>query len=187
MELNLGYFKMSRSKEGFCVNFSKEVAFPIEYHGRIIQGVPVPGNNLKNSFLSANQINDVIEKMCHAGNVVEYRICRVDLKEVPEKLLDSMVSPSKVLFISYTNLSTSQLSAVFKAIQASDVIEELYLREDNIKHVPAYQISASIPACRKVSLNDCSNNKEESIKPKVIHDSLSDILLEGKASRIFKK
>ena len=62
-----------------------------------------------------------------------------------------MVSISRVVFISYTKLSTSQLSAVFKAIQTSDVIEELDLREENIKYVPAYQITTNIPALKKKS------------------------------------
>eukprot|EP00092_Neocalanus_flemingeri_P020551 GFUD01022264.1.p1 GENE.GFUD01022264.1~~GFUD01022264.1.p1 ORF type:complete len:843 (-),score=156.45 GFUD01022264.1:136-2664(-) len=193
MELNLGYFKMSKSKRGFRISFSKQVVFhsamrrlprflPFEHHGQVIQGVHGAGNNSKNSFLSANQINDIIGTMCQSGQIVEFRLCRIDLKEVPEDLLAAMVSTAKVLNISYTKLSTSQLSAIFKATQVADGLEELELKEENLKYVPTYQITASIPSLKKVSLDDCSNNNEETAHPKGAQDSLSDILLEGLSS-----
>ena len=193
--LDLGYFKMKKKKTGFSVSFSKQVVFnsslrrfprllPFEHHGQVIQGVHGAGNNSKNSTLTASQINQILETMSSSGNVVEYRLCRIDLKEVPEHLLTSMVTSSRVLHISYTKLSTSQLTAILKAIQGTVGLDELELKEENLKYVPTHQITSCIASLRSALLDDCSNNNEAlsegTPSPKPSQDSLSDILIEGK-------
>ena len=185
---------MKKKKRGFSVSFSKQVVFnsslrrfprllPFEHHGQVIQGVHGAGNNSKNSTLSASQINQILETMSSSGNVVEYRLCRIDLKEVPEDLLTSMVTSSRVLHISYTKLSTSQLTAILKAIRGALGLDELELKEENLKYVPTHRITSCISSLRSALLDDCSNNNEAlsegTPSPKPSQDSLSDILLEG--------
>jgi hypothetical protein len=186
---------MKKKKNGFSVSFSKQVVFnsslrrlsrllPFEHHGQVIQGVHGAGNNSKNSTLSAIQINQILETMSSSGNVVEYRLCRIDLNEVPEDLLTSMVTSSRVLHMSYTKLSTSQLKAIFQAIRGAVGLDELELKEENLKFVPTQQITSCISSLRSAFLDDCSNNNEALSEgtscPNPSQDSLSDILLEGK-------
>ena len=190
----MGYFKMSRYKGGFRVSFSKQVVFsstlrrlprflPFEHHGQFIHGVHGAGNNSKNSILSANEITDILGKMCQSGKIVEYRLCRIDLSEVPEEVLASVLLTSRVVNISYSKLTKGQLSAIFKAVQESGVIEELDLKEENLKLIPTYQMTASVTALKRVSFDDCSNNNEENSSPKPHQECLSEILLEGLNSK----
>ena len=120
-----------------------------------------------------------------SGNVVAYRLSGIDLREVPGDLLNSMVTASRELNISGTKLSTCQLSAIFQAIQRADVLEELEIKEENLKYVPTQRITPCIAALKRVIIDDCSNNNEPAEETKVSkhsEDSISEILLEGKST-----
>ena len=104
-------------------------------------------------------------------------------EDVPERLLVSMVSTSRALLSKYASTTQSFQQVSFlqflKPYKQHMLFKELYLREESIKYNPAYQITANIPGLTKVYLDDCSNNNDESKKPKVTRDSQSNIWLEG--------
>ena len=193
--LDLGHLKMIKIRGGFRVCLSKQVVFnsvrrfsrlmPFDHHGQFFRGVHGAGNNSKNSDLSGSQVNQILEAMCMSGNVVAYRLCGIDLREVPGDLLNSMVTASRELNISGTKLSTCQLSAIFQAIQRADVLEEVEIKEENLKYVPTQRITPCIAALKRVIIDDCSNNNEpveETKISKLSEGSLSEILLEGKST-----
>jgi len=93
-----------------------------------------------------------------------------------------MVTASRELNISGTKLSNCQLSAIFQAIQRADVLEELEIKEENLKYVPTQRITPCIAALKRVIIDDCSTNNEPVEETKVSkhsEDSLCEILLKG--------
>jgi len=166
--LDLGFFKMIKIKGGFKVNLTKpgnisirrfQRLLPFEYRRQRINSLH--GIDSENSSLSVVQMSEILDILGKSRAVTAYRIYRVDLSEIADDLLVSLVLSCKDLNILKTNLSTSQLSAVFEAIQRSDTLEELEIKEENLKNIPTYQKTACVAALKSVLLDDSSNNNEQ--------------------------
>ena len=132
-------------------------------------------NDTRNLDLSGNQINLILESLVMSGIVVAYRLYKIELRDVPENLLVSLVQSCRELSICQTNLSTSQLSAIFQSIQRSENLEELELKERNLKYIPVQQKAASIASLKRVLLDDCSDNTDLEEE----NENFSEILLQG--------
>ena len=188
--LDLGYFKMQKVTRGYKVSFTtpgsismrvvSRLNHPSGYNDQLINN-----DDTRNSALSGSQINQILRSLIMSGIVLAYRLFSIDLRDVPEDLLVFLVLSCRELSISKTNLSTSQLSAILQAIQRSDNLEELELKEKNLKDITAQGKAACIASLKTVLLDDFSNNigheeENKSVNRTKSEESFSAMLLQGR-------
>ena len=178
---NGGYkVSLSKSKEFPPLRFPR--LLPPEHQEQLRRHLARAANNLRNSNLSASQINQILGSLKIFGRVVSLRLYSVDLSNVPIDLLPSLVTSCRDLNISETNLTTSQISAIFQAIQRSGTLQELEMQEKHLKDVPTHEKTACIVALKSVTLDDGSDDDKakRTEEATLFEDCLGSVLLKGK-------
>ena len=139
--MHQGCLNISKMKEGYVISFSK--LWDMRY---------ILGYGYENSDLSGDQIIQILEALSMSGNIVAYSLSGVDLSRVPEDLLASLAISCRELSIANTKLSTGQLSAILHTVQShyQNTLEELDIREKNLKYVQTKQKTGCIAAQAKM-------------------------------------
>ena len=96
-----------------------------------------------------------------SGNIVSFKLCMIDLRGVPEDLLACLGFSSRELSIAHTQLSTGQISTMLQTITShfQHNIEDLEIREENLKYVDTDIIAACQAKLKKCILDEFSNPK----------------------------
>ena len=159
---------MVKTCEGYEVAFGhgwESTMSRLEHHREFIRRVLSRrlrvGRTRARNNLSGYQINEILETLVLSGNIVSYKLHMIDLSNVPEDLLACLVFSSRVLSISQTQLSTGQISAILHTIrnhfQLS--IQDLEIREENLKHVNTDIIADCQTKLKKCILNEFSHSR----------------------------
>ena len=140
--MHQGCLNISKMKEGYVISFSK--LWDVRYQ--------FSNPRYENSKLSGDQIIKILEALSMSGNIVAYSLSGVDLSRVPEDLLASLAISCRELSIANTKLSTGQLSAILHTVQShyQNTLEELDIREKNLKYVQTKQKTGCIAAQAKM-------------------------------------